>query len=145
MYFRGLIHKGIMYKTFIMENCYLFYLIRNLLKQNYRIAYGIMFLGISRLKNNCYHLLHFFLPILIKLQSYLLICSMNENGNLKKKYLHWMDACSNCGSVSPYLCNLGQVPYHQTPFLPFAHQGFFYLLWKVMVKEVKCWCRECST
>lgn len=60
MYFRGLIHKGIMYKTFIMENCYLFYLIRNLLKQNHSFAYGIMFLGFSRLKNNCHHLLYVF-------------------------------------------------------------------------------------
>lgn len=30
-----------------MENCYLFYLIRNLLKQNYCTAYGIMFLVLA--------------------------------------------------------------------------------------------------
>lgn len=55
----ALIHKGIMYKTFIMENCYLFYLIRNLLKQNHSSVYGIMFLGFSRMKNNCHLLLCF--------------------------------------------------------------------------------------
>lgn len=43
-----------------MENCYLFYLIRNLLKQNDSSAYGIMFLGLSRLKINCHLLLYFF-------------------------------------------------------------------------------------
>lgn len=43
-----------------MENCYLFYLIRNLLKQNHSSAYGIMFLDFSRLKNNCHLLLYFF-------------------------------------------------------------------------------------
>lgn len=85
MYFSGLIHKGIMYKTFIMENCYLLYLIRNLLKQNHSSAYGIMFLGFSRLKNNC-HLLLYFFTYSNKLQAYLLICSTNESGDLKNHF-----------------------------------------------------------
>lgn len=39
---------------------------------------------------------YIFSPVLTKLQSYLLIYSINENGVLKKthKNLHWMDPCS---------------------------------------------------
>lgn len=103
VYFRGLIHKGIMYKTFIMENCYLFYLIRNLLKQNHRTAYGIMFLGVSRLRIAATIFYMFLLTYSIQVAS-LFTCLFHEwKWGLKKVFV--LD-----GLLSHYLCNLGQAP-----------------------------------
>lgn len=83
-----------------MENCYLFYLIRNLLKQNYSSAYGIVFLDFSRLKNNCHLLLYFFTYSNQVASIFTYFFCAWKQGIKKKKGLHWMDPCLNCGSAS---------------------------------------------
>lgn len=143
MYFRGLIHKGIMYKTFIMENCYLFYLIRNLLKQNHCAAYGIVFLGVSRLERIIATFFHIFSPIPVKLQSHLFVPWMKMG--IQKKDLHQRGSCSNRGSACRELCDVGWIPCHQTSFLHLQARRLVALMCKIVVAEARCWCRDGPT